>query len=186
MDNINGLRKLYQLKNVERACSVWGRKESTAEHSWSCLILADYFLSSINKPELNRLKVYELLMYHDVVEIETGDVNITNEKMQKGKQKREQEAMHVLKEHIPAVLRQKFVNLFTEFEEQKTAEAKFAKAIDALDAEIHELDYKDDWKGWTEEFLRRKKQPLFETFPELRATFEKTIQFCREHGYFTQ
>ncbi len=186
MENLNKLRKLYQLKNVERACSVSGRKESTAEHSWSCLILADYFLSSMKKQNIDRLKVYELLMYHDVVEIESGDVNITNEKMQKNKQKREQEAMHVLKEHIPVVLKDKFVTLFTEFEERKTVEARFAKAIDALDAEIHELDYKEDWKGWTEEFLRRKKQPLFEEFPELRATFEKTIEFCKKKGYFDQ
>ena len=186
MDNINRLRKLYQLKNVERACSVSGRKESTAEHSWSCLILADYFLSRMKKEKINRLKVYELLMYHDVVEIEAGDVNITNEKMQKSKQKREQEAMHILKENIPTVLKDKFVALFTEFEERKTIEARFAKAIGALDAEIHELDYPQDWKGWTEEFLRRKKQPLFEDFPELRVTFEKTIEFCKKNGYFDQ
>lgn len=185
MENINRLRKFYQLKNVYRANSVSGRKESSAEHSWSCLILADYFLSEI-KEKLDRVKVYELLMYHDVVEIEAGDVCISDEKGRKGKKEREQQALHVIKEHIPKIMKKKFVALFTEFEEEKTREAKFAKAIDALDAQIHEIDYKEDWKGWTEEFLRKKKGYLFEEFPELKETFEKLMKFLREEAYFNQ
>jgi hypothetical protein len=43
MENINKLRKFYQLKHVERTAPVGERKESSAEHSWSALILADYF-----------------------------------------------------------------------------------------------------------------------------------------------
>lgn len=61
MKEINKLKKFYELKNVERACSVTGRKESSAEHSWSCLILADYFLSVMKNHQLDRLKVYEIL-----------------------------------------------------------------------------------------------------------------------------
>lgn len=66
MHNIHKLRKLYQLKRVERANSVSLRRESSAEHSWSCLILADYFLSQMQNSKLDRLKVYELLMYTKV------------------------------------------------------------------------------------------------------------------------
>lgn len=185
MDELVRLRKFYELKTIERACSVSGRKESSAEHSWSCLILADYFLTKINH-SLDRLKVYELLMYHDVVEIEAGDVCISKEELRKHKKELELQALHRLKDKIPSQLKEKFVALFLEFEEQKTTEAKFAKAIDALDAEIHELDYKEDWKGWTEEFLRRKKGPLFEDFPDLETFFEKTLEFCRKQGYFDQ
>ena len=185
MENINKLRKFYQLKNVERANTVSDRKESSAEHSWSCLILADYFLSGM-KEKLDRVKVYELLMYHDVVEIETGDICISDEKRRKGKKEREQQAVHVLKEHIPKIMKRKFVALFNEFEDAKTREAKFAKAIDALDAQIHEMDYKEDWKGWTEEFLREKKGYLFETFPELKEAFEKVMKYLREENYFNQ
>lgn len=184
---LSQLRKLYELKNIERANSVGTRKESPAEHSWSCLILADYFLSKMKRERenrLDRLKIYELLMYHDVVEIEAGDVNLLNEQERKHKSKREKEAAHVLKKHLPPELGTKFFDLFHEYEEGKTKEARFAKAIDALDAEIHELDYKEDWKGWTEEFLRKKKGPLFEEFPELKKLFEESLKFCRKEGYF--
>ncbi len=185
MDEINKLRKLYRLKNIERSCSVSGRKESSAEHSWSCLILADYFMSKMTV-KLDRLKVYELLMDHDVVEIEAGDVCISKEEDRKNKKKKELEAMHILKDNIPEVLSSKFVSLFNEYEERKTLEARFAKAIDALDAEIHELDYKEDWAGWTEEFLRSKKEKYLEEFPEMKEVFEKTVSFCKENGYFNQ
>ena len=83
-------------------------------------------------------------------------------------------------------MRDKFVQLFKEFEDGNTSEAKFCKAIDALDAVIHEMDYKSDWKGWTEEFLREKKGPLFEEFPKMKALFEESLKFAREGGYFGQ
>jgi|SRR3989338_9155384 len=88
--------------------------------------------------------------------------------------------------NIPAPLREKFISLFNEFEDGKTKEARFAKAIDALDAEIHEMDYKKDWIGWTEEFLRRKKEPLINEFSELKEVFEETIAFVRKERYFDQ
>jgi putative hydrolase of HD superfamily len=186
MEHINKLREFYRLKTIDRACSVRGRKESAAEHSWSCLILADYFLTIMDDPTLNRLRIYELLMYHDVVEIESGDINLLNEEERTQKEQLERHAMHQLKKKIPPALRKKFVDLFHEYEEQQTREARFAKAIDALDAEIHELDYKEDCKGWTEEFLRRKKGPLFKEFPLLNEAFEKTTTYARDHGYFDQ
>ncbi len=184
--SLQKIRTFYQLKTIERANSVGKRKESPAEHSWSCLILADYFLSIMKDKTLNRLKVYELLMYHDVVEIEAGDINILEDHKRKDKKEKEIQAAKILQKQLPKALSQKFIDLFNEYEEGKTTEAKFARAIDALDAEIHELDYKDDWKGWTEEFLRKKKEHLFIDFPELKALFEESVAFCRKEGYFEQ
>ncbi|MCC7574778.1 HD domain-containing protein [Candidatus Woesearchaeota archaeon] len=149
MEDIHKFRIFNKLKTVYRFNSVEDRKESTAEHSWSCLILADFFLSR-NNFNLDRLKVYELLMYHDVVEIEAGDSPLHPEIKRLDKSEKEKKAMKLLHTELPTPLNNKFLKLFTEYEEQKTLESKFAKAIDALDAEIHELDYKQDWKGWSE------------------------------------
>lgn len=76
MDELQRIRKLYKLKSVYRDSSVGNRKESSAEHSWSCLMLADYFIEKMNL-KIDRIKVYELLMYHDLVEIEAGDTLYT-------------------------------------------------------------------------------------------------------------
>ena len=185
MEEITKLRKLYGLKKVYRANSVEKRKESSAEHSWSCLILADYFLN-ITDIKLDRLKVYELLMYHDVVEIEAGDTPLHKIEERKDQKEKELKALNKLKHEIPKELKAKFVKLVNEFEENKTKEAKFAQAIDKLDAEIHELDYKEDWKGWTEEFLRKEKEIYFKEFPKIREAFEKITNYLKENGYFDQ
>ena len=186
MEDLHKLRKFYELKKVERTARVGLRRESPAEHTWSALILADYFLNKMKNSKLDRLKVYELLMYHDVVEIEAGDVNLLNEQERQHKAEREREAVHVLQKHLPLELGAKFKHLFQEYEEGSTTEARFAKAIDALDAEIHELDYKENWKGWTEDFLRKKKGPLMEEFPVVKKAFEEIMDFSKKEGYFDQ
>ena len=75
IEDILKLKRINKLKFVERRNSVGERKESPAEHSWSCLIIADYFIDKI-KQKLDKLKVYNLLIYHDLVEIESGDIPI--------------------------------------------------------------------------------------------------------------
>lgn len=185
MEEIIKLRKLYGLKKVYRANSVENRKESSAEHSWSCLILADYLLN-ITNIKLDRLKVYELLMYHDVVEIEAGDTPMHKHEERKNQKEREQKALNKLKNEVPKELKTKFVNLVNEYEENKTMEAKFAQAIDKLDAQIHELDYKKDWKGWTEKFLRDEKEKYFREFPKIKQAFEKITDYAKKSGYFDQ
>ncbi|MFT4311735.1 MAG: HD domain-containing protein [Candidatus Woesearchaeota archaeon] len=182
MSDIQKFRTINQLKRVQRLNSVDTRKESPAEHTWSCLLLADYFLSHYDLG-LDRLKVYELLMYHDVIEIESGDYPLHPDFGTFGKEKSEQDAKNHLSQFLPISLNNKFVNLFDEFESQKTAEARFAKAIDALDPMIHEMDYKDDWKGWSESFLRSKKEKYFQEFPPLQSAFEQVLAFLKENGY---
>ncbi|MBI2151609.1 HD domain-containing protein [Candidatus Woesearchaeota archaeon] len=184
MKEINQFRIFNKLKTVNRFNSVGSRKESSAEHSWSCLILADFFLSKFSL-KIDRLKVYELLMYHDVVEIEAGDSPLHPELKKLNKKDKEQKASELLKKELPQPLNNKFLRLFYEFEDQKTIESKFAKAIDALDAIIHELDYKDDWKTWSETFLVEHKLHFFEEFPELKDAFHAVLIFCKENNYFT-
>ncbi len=175
MKEINKLKIINQLKSVYRANSVENRKESSAEHSWSCLLLADFFMPK----SINKLRVHELLMYHDLVEIETGDVPLLSEETKED----EFEAAKKLKSTLPKKIADKFWGCFIEFEEKKTLEAKFAKAIDSLDPVIHELDQKEDWKGFKAEFIIEKKLKNFEDFPELKKTFLTIIKHMQDEGY---
>ncbi len=183
INDIHKLRIFNRLKSVYRLNSVGKRKESSAEHSWSCLILADFFLSK-TKRKINRLKVYELLMYHDVVEIEAGDTPLHPKMKKINKNEREQKAVQILRKKLPSPVNSKFARLFNEFEAQKTIESKFAKAIDTLDAQIHEMDYKKDWKGWSAEFLIDQKSNYFEEFPEIKKTFNQLMEYLVKNGYF--
>ena len=55
MEKINQFRTFNKLKTVYRFNSVDDRKESSTEHSWSCLILADFFLTQMDH-NLDQLK----------------------------------------------------------------------------------------------------------------------------------
>jgi 5'-deoxynucleotidase YfbR-like HD superfamily hydrolase len=146
--------------------------------------MADYFLGF--EKDLNREKVFEMLIYHDLVEIESGDINLIEEEKREGQEERERENMEKLAEKLPESLREKFISSFTEFLTLETRESRFCRAIDRLESAIHELDHKKDWKGWTEEFLRRKTQPHYEEFPSILDAFEEFIRCANEEGFFTQ
>ncbi len=188
MENINKLRTFNKLKSVYRLNTVEKRKESSAEHSWSCLMLADFFLTQSKRMDIDRLKVYELLMYHDVVEIVSGDTPM-HPKIQrndKDQDEKEQLAAELIKKSLPTKSDQKFIHLFHEFKDQKTIEARFAKAVDKLDAIIHELDYKEDWQGWTKEYLVGRIAKYFEEFPELKTAFNNIITYAEDNDYFDE
>jgi len=177
------LRFLYKLKSCYRYASVDSRHESVAEHSWSCLVLADCFISKFPQ-SIDRLKVYELLMYHDVIELATGDTPINPDIDDANKIDNERKNIDNIVKQLPDTFSQKYQDLFSEFLDQKTLESQFACAIDALDAEIHEMDYKQDWVGWSKEFLLNKKLHLFDQFPDMRQVFLELVDFLVVNNFF--
>ena len=185
---LHKFRILNKLKSVYRFAKVGNRNESSAEHSWGALMLADFYLTKMEQNgssvKLDRLRVYELIMYHDVVEIEAGDTPMGPNIDRAGKNKLENDAADLLTKKLPNIIADKYLKLFFEFQNQKTVEARFAKAIEAMEADIHELDYKEDWKGWTEEFLKHEKEHLFGEFPELKKSFEELVIYLKDNGYF--
>lgn len=185
MEEVRRIKKFYELKNVYRDSIVCDRYESSAEHSWSCLILIDYFLAKLDL-DIDRLRVYELLTYHDIVEVYTGDVSLNDVEGRKNKKEREVIALNKLKEELPQGLGNKLYELFNEFEEKETLEARFAQAIDKLDPLIQDLDNKKNWSGWSEEFIREKTEKLYNDFPVMKEMFDEILNYLRENGYFNQ
>ena len=181
MKEIERVKVINELKKIYRFNAVDDRKESSAEHSWSCLLIADYFMSKM-KLEVDRLKVYELIMYHDLVEIETGDVQLNKKTIGINKTELEKKASIKLSKRIPKELSEKYLNLFKEYEEKSSIESRFVKAIDAFDAVIHQLDNKP-WEGWTKKFLIESKKKYFEEFQEIDIMFDEIVDYVYENGY---
>ena len=48
------------------------------------------------------------------------------------------------------------------------------------------MDCKEDWKGWTEEMLRRYNDKIIREFPEMKKLNEKIVKILIKEGYFTQ
>lgn len=134
----------YKLKGVsrglinsyydEKADINYTRNETSAEHIYSALKLADFFLT--NEPEFNdldRLHCYELLMYHDDIEIITQDISIIDLGGRKNKETIELESIPSLAKLYPNNISNKFIELDSEYRKCTTKESKFVKCIDKLD-----------------------------------------------------
>jgi len=183
MDDLEKFKTFFKLKSTYRHNNVDSRKESVAEHTWACLVLADFFLPRTGM-NIDRLRVYELLIYHDIVEIETGDIPMHPDYDTSNKKQDEKIALIKLKENIPGSMKDRIGALVEEYNEINSIEAKFAKAIDALEVELFLSDSKDDWEGYTKKFVIDKKLKYFEDFPLMKKCFLEILDDIERKGYF--
>lgn len=181
MSLLEQLRLPYLLKEVKRTGVVLERKETTAEHTFSTLTLAEYFLKKHKK--LNATRVRQLILYHDYVEIYAGDEDILNDKTRENKKEKENNAAKQLQKELPKEIASDFSKLWKEYLLGKTKEAKFARAMDALDPIIQSIHQREEWKekGYTEEKLRKYKEHYFIEFPILLNFFNSMLEELKKN-----
>lgn len=108
------------------------RHESVSEHSWRMSLMALTLSKKLdNKNKVNLEKVLKMITIHDLAEIETGDIPAFN-KTKKDEQK-EHSAIKAI-EKFPDT--KEILALWNEFEEMKTNESKFVKALDKIEVRI--------------------------------------------------
>ncbi|WP_194713275.1 HD domain-containing protein [Noviherbaspirillum soli] len=128
---LNFLREIDRLKSVVRQSPLLdkSRKENSAEHSWHlamyALLLHEYACSPVNT---NR--VIQMLLLHDVVEIDVGDFPIHTGSSSELQAEQESKAAERLFGILPPQQGNEFLALWQEFERAETEDAKFAKALD--------------------------------------------------------
>ncbi|MDD3244993.1 MAG: HD domain-containing protein, partial [Candidatus ainarchaeum sp.] len=98
----------------------------------------------------------------------------------------EKEAYNKVILNLPEELIDDYKKYMQEFEEQKTIESKFAKAIDVLEPVIHAYNQKEFWKEykWTEKDLRKFKEKYFIEFPIILKFFNDFVNYANENDYF--
>jgi len=126
------------LKEVDRAG--WKRSgltnvESVAAHSWGVAFLA----MQICPPELDRLKVIEMAVCHDVAEVRVGDITPHDGISSEEKVRVETEAMLSLSKGFPQG--ERMLELYREYEAGETQEARFLKLCDKLDMAFQSYVY---------------------------------------------
>lgn len=168
------LRELEKLKTVERGLYVGKRKESSAEHSWGCMLVADILIDFVEEP-LNRQKVLDYLLYHDVVEVYAGDAKFNDPEEMKAKPVKEQQAFDRILEFIPN--KERFKGIIESYEQRDSREAQFAKAVDSLEACIRNLnsDHASFEDGFTPELITQKYLPHVERFDITLKLFERLM-----------
>lgn len=108
-----------------------GRNENDAEHAWHMAIMA-YLLKEYANEEVDIKKVMIMCLIHDVVEIDAGDTYAYDTEGLKTQKARENAAKERIFSLLPEDQKEEMIAIFDEFEENKTAEAKFARAMDNL------------------------------------------------------
>jgi len=192
LDEARRLQYLHQLKtvirsNLQRAEDV--QTESVAEHIYTMMILADYF-STIEEctTPLNMTRVYELITWHDIDEIETGDV--VGYHKTSADRAREESAQAAVIAKAPVAVQGTIKNALREYKEQTTPEAKFVKAIDKIDPVFMILNENGkkicDITPMTEEQHTRIKLPYMQQYPYIMRFFTVTRDALRDGGFFVQ
>ena len=136
-------------KNILRQThlSDHGRRENDAEHAWHVAIMA-YLLKEYSNEPVDVAKVMIMCLIHDVVEIDAGDTYAYDAEGLKTQKAREEAAKERIYSLLPDDQKQDLQALFDEFEERKTPEAKFARALDNLQPLL--LNNSNDGGDWRE------------------------------------
>ena len=125
------LSEAAKLRAVERATNLpSGRRENSAEHSWH---LALYALTLVEEaPEgVDVNRVIRMLLIHDLVEIDAGDVPFHGPRPadHDAKEKAAAERIFGL---LPPRQAEHLLALWLEFEAAESVDARYAKALDRL------------------------------------------------------
>lgn len=123
------------------------RKENDAEHAWHMSIMA-LLLSEHVAPEIDVLETISMLLIHDLVEIDAGDTYAYDEAAKRDQKEREAKAAKRIFGLLPDDQKEKFMNLFAEFETGNSKEAQFARALDRFQPMI--LNAASGGKSWKE------------------------------------
>lgn len=125
------LREIDQLKSVVRQSPLLdrSRKENSAEHSWHLAMYA-LLLNEYAAGPVNTNRVMQMLLLHDIVEIDVGDFPIHGGSSALVQAEQEARAAARLFGMLPQLQGDQFLRLWQEFEEGETEDARFAKALD--------------------------------------------------------
>ena len=107
------------------------RRENDAEHMYHFALMAMILAEHADAP-VDIFRVLQMILIHDLVEIDAGDVFVYDVQAQEGKREREELAAERIFGLLPPDQAQETWALWEEFEAEETPEARFAAALDRL------------------------------------------------------
>lgn len=161
------------------------RKENDAEHSWHFAMFAMILVEYATEP-VDLLKVIQMALVHDLVEIDAGDTFLYDVAGNKNKAEREEKAAERIFGLLPDDQRIELRALWDEFEKKETPEARFAGAMDRLHPFLHNIY--TDGKAWREHGISAKQvldrnRPIGDGAPKLWEMAQKMIEEAVGKGH---
>ena len=151
------------------------RLENSAEHSWH-LALAAMALQEYGPGGMDTPHVLEMVILHDLVEIDAGDTFAYDLAGNESKAERERAAANRIFGLLPPDQARRFRSLWEEFEAMETPEARFANALDRLQALLQNM--KAGGGSWSAHQVTREQ--VFQRMAPVEAALPDVWPFVCE------
>src|SRR4030042_2067589 len=133
--------KLKQAIRFSAAKKIKG--DASADHSWK-LALMVFTVAQELKMKLDIEKAIKIALVHDIAEGITGEIDYRliycGKVTKKEKNARERKAIGEIRKKLPPELGKEIYELWQDYENSKSKEAKYVKALDKIETTIHLLE----------------------------------------------
>ncbi|KAJ8355941.1 hypothetical protein SKAU_G00187350 [Synaphobranchus kaupii] len=148
------MKLIGQLKRVPRTGWVYRnvkQPESVSDHMYRMSMMA----LTITDRNINRDRCMKLALVHDMAECIVGDIAPADNISKTEKHRREEEAMKHLTGLLQEGLRKEIFELWNEYEQQSSPEARLVKELDQLEMilQAHEYEELEQRPGRLQEFF---------------------------------
>ncbi|HEX8851757.1 MAG TPA: HD domain-containing protein [Gemmatimonadaceae bacterium] len=181
------LGEIDRLKLVLRRTPVadGSRQENSAEHSWH-LAVAAVVLAEHAAPDVAVERALQMVVVHDLVEIDAGDTFAYDAAANLGRVEREILAAERLFGMLPDDQREVFRALWDEFEAGETPVARFAIALDRLQPLlVNDLANGGSWRahGVSRAQVLARMRPIERAIPALWPLVLEIVDRNCERGH---
>lgn len=186
LNQIEFIREIDKLKYIFRKTKLINsdRPENDAEHSWHLAMMAIVLAGHANEP-IDLEKVMKMVLIHDIVEIDSGDVFVYDTAKNHDNFDEELKAARRIFGILPEEQAEEFINLWIEFEEMKTPESKFARSLDRLEPLLQNASNNGGtWREFDVKYdqVMEKKQVIKDGSEELWKFAKQLIDESVEKG----
>lgn len=186
LKQIEFIKEIDKIKYIQRRTKLFNsdRNENDAEHSWHLALMA-MVLSEYSDQKIDLLKVLKMVLIHDIVEIDAGDTFIYDQNKSHDNTEEELKSARRIFGILPETQAQEFIEIWMEFEEGLSNEAKFARSMDRLEPLLQNTSNNGGtWKEYGVKFqtVYDKKKVIKEGSSELWDYAEKLLKNSVENG----
>lgn len=186
---VNFILEIDKLKGVTRKTRPLGleRLENSAEHSWQIALFA-FAMAHYANEHIDIHRVISLLLVHDIGEIDTGDTMVYVEEGLAERKEAERVAVERIFGLLDATARDQFLALWHEFENNETAESRFAHAVDRAMPVL--LNLANNGQSWVEHGITHARvvgkirEPIESGCPALWRYLDAELMAAQRAGWY--
>ena len=186
LQQIDFIKEIDKIKYIQRKTKLFNsdRNENDAEHSWHLAMMTLVLVQHSEVP-VDVLKVLKMVLIHDIVEIDAGDIFIYDTAKNHSNTEEERKAAQRIFGILPKKQADEMLFIWEEFESGQTPEAKFARTMDRLEPLLQNISNKGGtWKEFGVDYSKvyEKKKVMKEGSTAIWNYAENLINESVEKG----